>query len=517
MSNTNNIKKQLQWEVSFKRTGDFPLDRSSIFNTYAEAMEYVNGTDDNKKGVPYLGQVITILENTILENGDIVKNSGVYVIKELPNEDNSNVGEIVRVSELVGGEAINISSDDNIIDVKIDERGGITNFIRKSESGLAVTGITADNTITHEEIEIMGGPLATQITEAFGGNKIPSGTSIEDFITKLVRQELWPVVTKNTPSCTLSVNAPAILSNDVTDNGLVEVGSNITIKEITANPVTVIRSTKPKVGPFDYGYSITTGKREDIDIINPSDKYVYADWHTGRTDETYYTLRLSKVSGFTEDLNTDYIVTANTNTDCIITATTLTVVEGINRIKLTETPADYTTSHTGIPQYYIVSNMGNADTAHTSDMISAYTNTNTSIAGTRDKTFTVTGVYPIFTNGVAYTTNKDDIDAENDLLVEPVSGVGTQLNLMTGNTPFAVAFAHQDKEPYRLFVPTGWKINKAFAFDSLVGDYSNTSRVDKFDINGTTSRQIQGVDVPYTIYEWNESKGANFVTFEVGE
>lgn len=514
MSNTNNVKKQLQWEVSFKRTGDFPLDRSSIFNTYAEAMEYVNGTDDNKKGVPYLGQVITILENTILENGDIVKNSGVYVIKELPNEDNSNVGEIVRVSELVGGEAINISSDDNIIDVKIDERGGITNFIRKSESGLAVTGITADNTITHEEIEIMGGPLATQITEAFGGNKIPSGTSIEDFITKLVRQELWPVVTKNTPSCTLSVNAPAITSDDVTDNGLVEVGSNITIKEITANPVTVTKLTRPKVGQFEYGYSITTGKREDIEIIKPSDKNVYADWHTGRTDETYYTLKLSKVSGFTEDLNTDYIVTANTNTDCIITATTLTVVEGINRIKLTEIPADYTTSHTGIPQYYIVSNMGNADTAHTSDMVSAYTNTNTSIGGTKDKTFTVTGVYPIFTNGKEVGISSEN-KANGNKISEPTTPLvdeDARLSLKNTGYTFAIAYASQDKAPYKIYLPSDWEIKEAYIPDSLNQDKLTRPCIQNF-IKNNTKEEINGIN--YSLYQWSGAQGADYVKFTI--
>lgn len=500
MSNTNNIKKQLQWEVSFKRNGDFPLDRSSIFETYDEAMNYVNGSD-TRKGVPYLGQVITILTNT---NETSYDESGVYVIKELPNEGNELNGRIERAGEIIGGDAISVA-DGNQIDIVLND--DVKNFITKNDKGLAVTSIDANKTTTSKEIQILGGPLANDANDVFSGGVIPSGTSIEDILTKLLCKEIYNTTSPTLGSCTFASSKPNLTSSNTTKGSLVEVGTTITFDTITAKNVTAT-ITDPKVGRFTNGYRTElTGE-----TIETSDGYVRTSWTTGQTNGSYYKLELTK-TGFTGNLPST--VTATTYDNCEISSFNLTTIEGENTLKVTETPAKHDRRHSGIPSYYIVSNMGNVDSRYMSNEVASVNDTSVPV-NQQNNTFSVTGVYPIFTNGVSYTTNKDEVDAENDLLDNPVSDDGTKLGLVTSNTLFAVSFAHQDIAPYRLLVPDGWKINEAIAFDSLVGDYK-IGCIDKFSSKGTTTKKIQGVDVSYTIYEWNESKGPNFVTFKVGE
>lgn len=500
MSNTNNTNKQLKWDVTFKRSGDFPLDRSSIFETYDEAINYVNGSD-TRKGVPYLGQVITILRKSEDKTYD---DSGVYVIKQLPNEGNEFKSIIERAGEVIGGDAISIA-DGNQIDIVLND--DVKNFITKDDKGLAVTSVDADKTTTSKEIQIEGGPLASAANEVFGGKVIPSGTSIEDILTKLLCREIYPTPTSYLGSCSFSSSAPNLSSSNATKNSLVEIGTTITFNTITAKNVTATINN-PYVGKFTNGYRTElTGE-----TIETSDGYVRTSWSTGQTDGGYYKLALFN-TGFTGNL--PLTVTATTYDDCKISSFNLTAIKGENTLKVTETPAKHDKWHSGIPSYYIVSNMGNVDSGHTSDVVASVNTTGVNV-NPQSSTFSVTGVYPIFTNGIAYKTNKDEVDAENDLLDNPVTNDGTKLNLVNSNTLFAVSFAHQDKAPYRLLVPDGWKINEAIAFDSLVGDYK-IGCVDKFSSKGTTTKAIQGVDVSYTIYEWNESKGPNFVTFKVGE
>ena len=58
-------KSKLDWANTFNRTGDFPLDRSSMFSSYDDAVLYANGGQDSRglSGVSYVGQIITVYEN----------------------------------------------------------------------------------------------------------------------------------------------------------------------------------------------------------------------------------------------------------------------------------------------------------------------------------------------------------------------------------------------------------------------------------------------------------------------
>ena len=95
MANYNYIetyKSKLDWANTFNRTGDFPLDRSSMFSSYDDAVLYANGGKDSRglSGVSYVGQIITVYENgkvdvyKICESRNL-ENISPIIIGDMPN------------------------------------------------------------------------------------------------------------------------------------------------------------------------------------------------------------------------------------------------------------------------------------------------------------------------------------------------------------------------------------------------------------------------------------------------
>lgn len=61
----NNVPT-LDWALSFKRTGKFPLDLSSWFDSYADAVAYAKGDGTDKRklgGSRIIGQILSVVEN----------------------------------------------------------------------------------------------------------------------------------------------------------------------------------------------------------------------------------------------------------------------------------------------------------------------------------------------------------------------------------------------------------------------------------------------------------------------
>ena len=57
------LNKKLDWAMSFQRTGKFPLDRSSMFGSYADALAYAkqDGSDSRQiGGTSYVGQIVCV-------------------------------------------------------------------------------------------------------------------------------------------------------------------------------------------------------------------------------------------------------------------------------------------------------------------------------------------------------------------------------------------------------------------------------------------------------------------------
>ena len=90
---------KMDWGKPFQRTGQLPLDRSSIFSSYADAVKYASGVanSDSRKlaASSYVGQIITVYENSVVT---------VYKI-----EENRTLAEVGRSTE-GDGKSITLSN-----------------------------------------------------------------------------------------------------------------------------------------------------------------------------------------------------------------------------------------------------------------------------------------------------------------------------------------------------------------------------------------------------------------------
>lgn len=65
---TETFTSKLDWAMPFQRTGKFPLDRTDLFSSYADAVKYAagNASDPDSRGLcgtSYIGQIVTVYEN----------------------------------------------------------------------------------------------------------------------------------------------------------------------------------------------------------------------------------------------------------------------------------------------------------------------------------------------------------------------------------------------------------------------------------------------------------------------
>ena len=60
---TEAFTSKLDWAMPFQRTGKFPIDRSSMFESYADALAYAKQDGTDKRGLggsSYIGQIVTV-------------------------------------------------------------------------------------------------------------------------------------------------------------------------------------------------------------------------------------------------------------------------------------------------------------------------------------------------------------------------------------------------------------------------------------------------------------------------
>jgi len=251
---------------------------------------------------------------------------------------------------------------------------------------LTVTGITTDDTFVSEEITIEGGPLADIAKKVYTDGKIPVGTSIQEFLKNLLCVEIYPIASSSSGSFSLSLSSPSISAN-VSSDSLVEVGKNITINAVTAKSVST-SVTNPEVSGFEHGYSDT------IDgAINTSTTITDTMSYSQKSGEVY-SLSASK-SGFVGDVPASASNAAYDS--CSLASVTLTASLGSNKYTVTETGPIYTYSYAGIGAKYIVSNLGERSERHKSAAVAAKSATDSN-RPTASSTYSVTGVYPVYTN-----------------------------------------------------------------------------------------------------------------------
>jgi hypothetical protein len=414
---TESANKQMEWKVPFRRDDAFPLDRSAIFTSYEELIEYAssyrnvyNETErPHPKGIPYVGQVVAVSTDSGVT---------VYKIEGIGSQD---VAVVEIENKLTANNTIDINSG-NTISVKIRNH---ENFIESDDNGIYLSQINTNKTVVDRDITINGGPLASFFKTALNTNVISANTDITTLLEKLVRSENFPTPYYENGSFNVTLSSPTISNtNSIKSGDFVQVGTKINFSKVNSVDAST-STTNPSVSNLLYGYSTTT----NVEHIKTGTT-IDTTW-TSKPDSTknYYTLTAT-TTGFTGNFQS---VSTGT-TSCSLSACTLTVGVGPNQYYVKETSPTYLGSHSGIGAYYIVSNLNTLDSGQTTTAITKQTDISRN--ATAYKAFKVTGVYPIFTNGVTGSTNKDVIKLQADL-TEPKS---TTLPLSDYNSAFAISF-----------------------------------------------------------------------------
>ena len=87
---------KLDWAMPFQRTGTFPLDRTSMFDSYADAVKYAKGNigDPDKRelcGTSYIGQVISVYENDTVKVYKIAADRSLSEVGTATEGDNKSI------------------------------------------------------------------------------------------------------------------------------------------------------------------------------------------------------------------------------------------------------------------------------------------------------------------------------------------------------------------------------------------------------------------------------------------
>lgn len=498
---------------------------NSYIKLFGKSKE-VTTTDENGEEVvtttrEELGSIdaSVFIKDSVLDDVAVVEIDGEKYLEfkwKVETEDEEPKFDRIKISEFAklysAGTALELDENDKF-NVKVAANDNFLSVNANNE--LIVDDMTVDKTLLKEAITIEGGPLATDAVKgAFKDGVIPAGTDIQAVLKALLCVEIYPAPTANTPTYSVSITAPTVSASGISSGALVEVGQTINFNAVTATTVS-INPTHPQVKTFTHGYADSlTG-----DTVMNGDKIataVTASWTIAPMSNQTYQLSAEIVTGFTGTVPTT--VQNATASTCVLAACELVAAEGTNTYKVTEDAPKHSGSHPGVESKYIISNLGGKSEDEKSPAISATTNNVERDPANKSGEFTVTGVYPVFTNGVSASTTDATAAAMTDLAAH-VSGDGTKLALMTAGTSFAVSFAAHTKgvEGYRLYLPGSWKVKSAMAINANTAKYAVDQKSKFVALDDKVERTIQGNIVEYTVYEYLATEGANRVKFTVGQ
>lgn len=113
-----NYKSKMDWANVFVRTGGFPLDRSSMFGSYDDAVLYAKGDGSDSRGLgktSYVGQIITVYEAGKVDiykinedrsiesvgggNGSLSIENVTVIDGKIQEATADNIGQIIYVTE----------------------------------------------------------------------------------------------------------------------------------------------------------------------------------------------------------------------------------------------------------------------------------------------------------------------------------------------------------------------------------------------------------------------------------
>lgn len=415
----------------------------------------------------YLGYLwfVRTIENGEVVSADIYLGTRHYGHFASESEDiaglQSAIGDITELSGLTIANATDLTTaikniEEYILTLQYTAGDGIS--ISDDKVISATTGAKSVGSIT-----IAGGPISA--SGIWENDVIPEGTSVQEILTKLLCKELWPNAATLPTLSSTTVGAQL--------SGTKEIYSTVTVNGFTSTTTN---------GKFNASYT---------NVTQPSINTVWSD--------IKYTTTTSGFKGYETVTESDTApaeqsgIVVNSEGNCTVTCTV--------------------TGNYSAPEVSPITNLGNVANG------AEYTYTNGSKTAT--KTITIYGAYPIYANGISASANSakdvELINASGDTMVPVEQGddvVGTKLPLTRTGSEFAVFFAKQALAPYRIAIPEGYSIVKAYGINGLTNAY-DSDQTNMFVQESSISKQINGRNTSYIVYAYQGTEGPNCVKFKL--
>ena len=416
----DNVKKAITDELATMagKTGA-TIDRAGgnivLKNAKGDIISSLPEADFVKDGVLQSVEIITATDGAFTYDGAEVK-EGEKFIKFTWNTD-------------AGAGAEDNDSVSNVTYLKVSEIApaytGTGGVVVNSNNQISIEEVDAAKTKLTEDITIAGGPLANNVVETGdewpwkddAGNKIiPSGKSMEEILTGLFLKVINGTVTFGTVAWSKSLSNPTVV---LSSNGPVEVGSTVKLSSVTAGSAT---SSKRSIT------LTTTQGFFDGDTYDSSKSKVYYGASSSVTGTAVYSYKWN-----------DTVVS-----DFAVNSTELTVKEGKNEIKVTQSGQTAVASGVAAKTVYASTNTK----VKLSDVIAQFAGEDTeyTAALTSTGSDTITGGYYAF---VDYTDTIPATSTEvRALMGKARIGKGS---VGTANTEYKIT-----KNYMAVAVPTGW-------------------------------------------------------------
>ena len=438
------------------------------YGVYDQSMEYI----DN------------IFE--ILSDAGIVDETGNTV----------DIASMIEDAQLVEGSAITIYNGVISVNVadetanSVDEVDTNKNFLKlNSNNELEVSGVDTDATVTSSDITIAGGPLAELALEAYSNGKIPSGTSIQDFLVSMLCVEKWAESVSQHSHFSVSVAAPTITLTS--SNSTQEVGSTVTMSSVS--PKTSSASQYISASTFDYGYKIGETKYT-------SNKYTQTLTPTVSNNDVSLTVAYV---GFNN-------ATGQTVTNENLPQTALTITEGTNKVTVSQSGKTYTaSSNVSNDDIYIATNLGNyyqndktTDNVLSIETPTAWTNGTTAVA-MNSANKTITGARKYFYGYLSTPTATITSETIRGLQYSGWTS-SNSLSLVTANGTRQVLFAFPASANKTLVKVTDRNASEA----AITGNFEKQSAVNVSSANNFDS-------VAYDVWSWTPSTDLDANTYTI--
>ena len=387
MANYNEIyKSSIDWANVFVRTSNFPLDRSSIFGSYEDALEYAKGTGSDERGLggtSYVGQVIAVYEN-----------------------------DTVRVYKIIGKDIYNEVTKT----VEIKERG-LEELISREDVNtlLRETEFLAKKIITDEKITIIGTPLGQIINPNNSLDVTIDPNNMQEILKMLFYKELYPTNVKFTEGTVEAIVSLPLITANYNENDVVEVGTEIIFNQIDA-PKINYNTTDRILSGIEYGYSNSNNNLKEF-----SDTSIVREARDKKPSEGEHKL-LTTYTTFVDAENLTYVNVSKQS--LFIPEHSVKVDFGENILNVEYTGPKATAKFEKIVKLYYCSNLQNTNNENYfngcgNDIIVAKK------ISTSSSSFKIIGKWFLYANGVNGTFDINSDFVRTNLIKQNLTDSGT--------------------------------------------------------------------------------------------